>query len=128
MATDAWEVVRDRFVRLFGRDVEQTTVIETRLDKARAEIVAVDGPRRDEVVDAQQRVWEAELVSELVARPAVATPLGEWAAQVTAMLSARPDVTVHQHASATGNARQVVQGQGSQTISFGGPGDADSPR
>lgn len=101
LVTDSWEAVKRRFAAVVGH--------ERRMDATRADLVAVNGPNRDKVVQAQVRAWTTRLRDVLEDDPAAAEALRRL---VTGLGMERPAVTpVSQHAQAY---------YGSQAVTVGG--------
>lgn len=120
MATDAWEAVRSGFARLLGRGQPQSTAtLERRLEEVRAELERLEGEARDRAVADQEAAWCTALTGVLSDEPRAREMLSALLATAAASAPTRPIASVTQYAAATGDAQQVVQGSGTQSITFG---------
>ncbi|MFJ8085463.1 hypothetical protein ACIQ6Y_33405 [Streptomyces sp. NPDC096205] len=126
MATDAWEACRERAASLLGRgDPEESTRQEARLERAREELaeVAADRPEEGERAAARQAAaWQTRFEDLLEDSPEQEHGLRElvdFLQQQPAVNAAAAQVTVH--ATASGQAQQAVQGQGTQHNTFQAP-------
>lgn len=132
MATDAWEACRERAARLLGRgDPQEEARQEARLERAREELTAAadaaaaaDRPEDGERAAARQAAaWQTRFEDLLEDSPEQERQLRELLAflqeQSGAVNAAATQVTVN--ATASGQAQQAVQGQGTQHNTFGAP-------
>ncbi|MFC7968938.1 hypothetical protein [Streptomyces cinereoruber] len=127
MATDAWETCRERAARLLGRgEPQEVARQEARLERARAELaeVVADRPEDGERAEARQAAaWQTRFEDLLEDSPEQEQRLRELVAflqeQTPTVNVAAAQVTVH--ASASGQAQQAVQGQGTQHNTFQAP-------
>lgn len=125
MTTDAWQQCRDRVARLLGRgEAREESRQQGRLDRARAELAqaaaAGDEERRQAVVR-QSAAWQTRFEDLLEESPEQEAPMRELLRfleqQVPSSTAAAETVTVH--ATASEQAQQAVQGQGTQHNTFG---------
>lgn len=124
-AQDAWAIAKRGFAKLFGRgDQARTAAVEERLERTRAALEAA-GPDAERTRLEQQAAWVGRLEDLLSDHPEAVDELRALVEQVTALSQARSSGHVVQHATASGDARQAVQGHGSQVNYFGGPGRQD---
>jgi hypothetical protein len=122
MATDTWNSIRAGFARLLGHgEPAQVAAFESRLEAARAELELLEGANLLRTRADQESLWRGELASLLTDHPHLAESLAELLDEVRASL--QPSSTpVTQYAVAHGNAQQVIQGHGIQSVTFGAPG------
>jgi hypothetical protein len=121
MVTDGWEGLRGRIARLFGRgdDKETETALE-RLDRSQAALAPLSGPDLERARTEQEIIWRTRLEDLLTRHPAAETELRGLVAEISAQTIGSAS-HVEQHATASGNAQQAVQGQGVMNVTFGGP-------
>jgi len=127
MATDAWETCRERAARLLGRgEPQEVARQEARLERAREELaeVAAERPEDGERAAARQAAaWQTRFEDLLEDSPEQEQHLRDLVTflqeQPSAVNAAAGQVTVH--ATASGNAQQAVQGQGTQHNTFQAP-------
>ncbi|MFF6815368.1 hypothetical protein ACFZAG_36685 [Streptomyces sp. NPDC012403] len=123
MATDAWQECRERTARLLGRgDPQEEARQEARLERAREELAAA-GDDTEQVAARQAGAWRTRFEDLLEDTPEQAQQLRDLVAFVRERSQAggvaAGQVTVH--ATASGQARQAVQGQGEQHNTFQAP-------
>ncbi|MBM0206937.1 hypothetical protein JNW90_30985 [Micromonospora sp. STR1s_5] len=119
VASDGWQLAKRGFAQLLGRgDEARTAAVEERLERTRA-VVESAGRQDERVRLEQQAAWTARLEDLLVDRPEVAEELRAVVARVAEATGTRSVGHVVQHASAYDQAQQVVQGHGTQTVTFG---------
>jgi len=120
MVTDGWEGLRARFAHLLGRGgAEESEIAAARLEQSRMALVASSGAELERVRADQEIVWRTRLVDLLEREPGAEEELRALVAEVRARMTG-PAGWVEQHAVASGQAQQVIQGQGVQNVSFGG--------
>jgi hypothetical protein len=120
MVTDGWEGVKARFARLLGRgDPKETEAAAARLEQSRAVLAGSPGPGLERARAEQEIAWRTRLADWLEQHPGAEGDLRALVAEVQAQVagSAGP---VQQHATASGQAQQAVQGHGIQNVTFGG--------
>ncbi|MFI5617645.1 hypothetical protein [Streptomyces sp. NPDC051567] len=129
MVTDAWQQCRDRVARLLGRgDPLEEARQEGRLERAREELtgaVAGGGDEGERAVARQAAAWGTRFEDLLEDAPDHEQPLRELLGFLREQGAAANTVigTVTVHATASEQAQQAVQGQGTQYNTFG-PGPA----
>ncbi|MFG1608455.1 hypothetical protein [Actinoplanes sp. NPDC049265] len=75
-ATDAWNTAKTGIARLFGRDQQQVTILETRLEDSRAQVTAaVPADELDQVRLRQAQAWATRLEDLLSEQPQAADRL-----------------------------------------------------
>lgn len=120
MATDAWNSIRSGFARLLGRgDAEATAEVERQLEEARRELERLDGAARDQATADRRAAWRAALADLLASDPQAASLLTDFLTMAGASPPSQSAGSIRQNAVATGDAQQVVQGSGTQSITFG---------
>ena len=90
--TDAYEGVRDRVARLFGRG-KPDPAIERRLETTRAELATVTSTDQARIEAAQQVQWQVRFADLLDSYPDVAAELSQLVTEVQARLPAHGNVT-----------------------------------
>jgi hypothetical protein len=90
--TDAFEGVRDRVARLFGRG-KTDPATERRLETTRAEISAVTGTDAASIEAAQQRQWQVRFADLCETYPEVVAQLSQLVTELQNQLPARGNVT-----------------------------------
>jgi hypothetical protein len=119
MATDAWNSIRAGFARLLGSgEPTRVAALEDRLEAARAELERMEGADLLRARADQESLWRGELADLLTGQPHVAESLTELLNRVRASLQSESSTPVTQYAVASGDAQQVVQGHGIQSITF----------
>lgn len=120
MATDAWDSIRAGFASLLGRgEPARVAILKDRLENARAELGRLDGADLLRARADQESLWCGELTDLLADQPHVAESLAELLDRVRTSLQSASNPSVSQYAVASGDAQQVVQGHGIQSITFG---------
>lgn len=118
MATDGWQAAKTACVQFFGRDGEERAA--ARLERTRQELVESSGTDFERRQAEQSAVWRARFEDVLENDPAREADLR---ALVEALARSAPAVSgpTQVNASASGSARQGVQGHGVQVNHFGDP-------
>ncbi|MEV4283653.1 hypothetical protein [Actinoplanes xinjiangensis] len=125
MAGDAWGAAKAGVARLLGRgDQAKTAVVEGQLERTRSEVESA-GANGEVVRGRQEAVWAGRLEDLLIERPAAASELRALVEEIGSVAGSRSAGHVVQHATASGNAQQAVQGHGSQVNTFRAPGGTD---
>ncbi|MFC8390452.1 MULTISPECIES: hypothetical protein [unclassified Streptomyces] len=124
MATDTWQECRERAARLLGRgDPQEEARQEARLERAREELTAAGDDDREQAEVRQAEAWRTRFADLLEDAPQQAEQLRDLVEFVREQTPsggvAAGRVTVH--ATASGHARQAVQGQGEQHNTFQAP-------
>lgn len=112
-ATDVWSQTKQGFARLFGRgDAAATARAEAELERTNAELALLDQDDRGLAARQQRLRWESQLTGLLREVPGAQRDLEE----LLSALGLRAGVRVE--ANAYDNARQNVQGSGTQNVTF----------
>ncbi|MFH8397927.1 hypothetical protein ACH4E9_10870 [Streptomyces anulatus] len=124
MTTDAWQQCRDRAARLLGRgDAGEESRQQARLDRTRAELTQAASAGDEEgrqIVVRQSAAWQSRFEDLLETSPEQEAPMRELLGFLREQLpSGTAAGTVTVHATASEQAQQAVQGQGTQHNSFG---------
>ncbi|MER7554842.1 MULTISPECIES: hypothetical protein [Streptomyces] len=124
MTTDAWQQCRDRAARLLGRgDAGEESRQQARLDRTRAELTQAAAAGDEEgrqLVVRQSAAWQTRFEDLLETSPEQEAPVRELLGFLRERLpSGTAAGTVTVHATASDQAQQAVQGQGTQHNSFG---------
>lgn len=121
MATDGWQQVRARVVRLLGQEnATEEQRQEARLERARQEVMAASGEEAEEVRQRQGEAWQTRFADLLEDTPEAEEPLRELVAFLTQHAGPAAGA-VQVNAQASDNAQQAVQGQGVQNNTFNTP-------
>jgi hypothetical protein len=91
-ATDAFEGVRDRVARLFGRG-KPDPATERRLETTRAELSVVSGTDVARIEAAQRSRWQVRFADLCDTYPELVTELSQLVTEVQPQLPARGNVT-----------------------------------
>jgi hypothetical protein len=127
MVSDGWEGTRARFARLLGRgDAQHAEAAAGRLEWSKQALAGLSGPGLEEARAEEEIAWRTRLRDLLEQDPDAERELRVLVSETRA---AREPRMVVQHAVASGQARQAVQGHGIQNVTFGGQhGPADGTR
>src|SRR5580692_10654855 len=90
--TDAYDAIRDRVARLFGRGNPDPATVR-RLDKTRAELTGATAAGAELVRAANETQWQVRFADLVEAYPEAANELARLAAEIRAELPVRGDVT-----------------------------------
>jgi hypothetical protein len=122
MVEDGWQEAKARVARLLGRgDPDEESRQETRLERARAEVVGASGQEVDQVRERQSAAWRTRFEDLLEDAPETAPQLRELVEFLERTGTAAAAGAVQVNAQASGHAQQAVQGQGVQTNTFTTP-------
>jgi hypothetical protein len=113
MVTDAWEGLRGKVAKLFGRGAL------AQLDEARAALASASGAELDRARMEQEIVWRTRLTDLLTRHPEAEKELSGLVSEIQAQTIGAAG-HIEQHATASDSAQQAVQGQGVQNVTFGG--------
>ncbi|WP_203687773.1 tetratricopeptide repeat protein [Streptomyces sp. SID14515] len=131
MTTDAWQQCRDRAARLLGRgDAAEESRQQARLERARAALTqaAEEGDEEGrQLVARQSAAWQTRFEDLLESSPEQEARMRELLGFLHEHLPSAVAGTVTVDATATGRARQAVQGQGTQHNYFYGDSGAARP-
>jgi hypothetical protein len=120
MVTDGWESVKARCAQLLGRgEASRAEAAAVRLEESRAALVGLSGAGLERARAEQEVVWRTRLGDLLKQDPAAQGDLRALVAEVQA-LTIGVAGRIEQHATASGQAQQAIQGQGVQNVTFGG--------
>jgi hypothetical protein len=120
MVTDAWEGLRGKVAKLFGRgDAQATEAALAQLDEARAALASASGAELDRARMEQEIVWRTRLTDLLTRHPEAEKELSGLVSEIQAQTIGAAG-HIEQHATASDSAQQAVQGQGVQNVTFGG--------
>lgn len=120
MATDAWGTIRSGFARMLGHgDANRTVELERQLEDARGELERLEGAARDRAAADQETAWRTALTDLLTDQPQTVSSLVEFLTMAGVSVPAQSGTSITQHAVAAGDAQQVVQGSGTQSVTFG---------
>jgi hypothetical protein len=121
MVTDSWEGLRGKIAQLFGRgDKRESETALDRLDQSRATLARLSGRDLERAQAEQEIIWRTRLEDLLARHPAAEAELRGLVSEIRAQ-SIGSAGHIEQHATASGNAQQAVQGQGVMNVTFGGP-------
>jgi hypothetical protein len=122
MVDDGWQETKARVVRWLGRgDPEEESRQETRLERAREEVVEGAGQDADQVQKRQAAAWQTRFEDLLEDEPEAANELRELMESLGQPRNAGAAGVVQLNARASDHAQQAVQGQGVQTNTFTTP-------
>jgi hypothetical protein len=117
MVTDGWEGVGAKVARWFGQgDKKEVGTALERLDQSRAVLLAASGS--DSVRTEQEVIWRTRIEDLLERYPDAEEGLHGLVAEITAPAIVSAE-NIQQHATASGQAQQAVQGQGFMSVTFG---------
>ena len=120
MATDSWEGIKARFARLLGRgDAKETEAVSARLEQSRVALASASGSGLERVRAEHEVAWRTRLEDLLEHDPGAEQELRALVAEVQALVIGSAG-RVEQHATASDQAQQAVQGHGVQNVTFGG--------
>ncbi|TYB40971.1 hypothetical protein [Actinomadura chibensis] len=126
MVTDGWQQVRMRVVKVLGRgDPGEEQRQETRLERARREVIEAPEEQAEDVRQRQGEAWRTRFEDLLEDRPEAEGSLRELVTFLSEHAGPAAGA-VQVNARASGNAQQAVQGQGVQTNTFNAPPAASS--
>lgn len=124
VATDAWDVTKNRFARMLGRgDKSRELAVAERLEVTRAQVTEA-GPQAQQVRLRQEAEWTVRLETVLAEHPHLADELSALVAEIGPGGGSRSEGSVVQHANAYDNAQQSVVGHGTMNVTFGPSGQA----
>jgi hypothetical protein len=115
MVADGWQETKTRVARLLGHgDPAEELRQETRLERAREEVIGEAGQEIERVRERQSAAWRTRFEDLLEDAPETATQLRE----LVEFLGQTRASAVQVNAHASDHAQQAVQGQGVQTNTF----------
>lgn len=114
MASDAWNVTKDRVTAIYRRfRPESHDRIQEELEESRSDLLATDEDHRNEVVEALRQEWQGRLRRFLAANPQAVEAMQEVLDELRPLL---PNKTEHitMYGTARDGGRVYQQGQGTQ--------------
>lgn len=122
MVTDGWQQARARVARLLGRgDAQETERQEARLERARQAVLEAPSAQADDARRQEAEAWRTRFADLLEDAPETEAQLRELVTFLAENSDRAVAGAVQVNAQATDRAQQAVQGQGTQTNTFGSP-------
>lgn len=120
IATDDWEAVKARFVRVLSRgDVARADRAQSRLDQTRSDLLAAAGPEQEQIAVRLEAAWQARLTDLLDEDPEAEGELQMLVNEAEGLVG-QPLPTTTQYMGRFGRAQQAIQGHGVQVNTFVG--------